>query len=240
MIVIAHRGSSQKAPENTMPAIKKAIRDGADAVEVDVQLTKDQQVVVFHDEWVNRTTNGKGFICDLTYAELEKLDTGSWFHPRFRGTKIPLLSDVLDIAKKNTMPLHVELKNNLISYPNLEQKAIQLIQERNMDEQVIISSFKRQSLEICQYFAPHIRRGFLCWSTLNPFFQWAEWASLELYSIHPPISLIDASIKQLQQMGYKIFPYVIEQQYQLQLCIHYKVDGMFTNSPKRVKELLTR
>src|SRR5690606_19539586 len=105
MLVIAHRGSSQIAPENTLPAIDRAIQDGADAIEIDVQLTKDGQVVVFHDEWVNRTTNGRGFICDLTYAELERLDAGSWFHPRFQGTKVPLLSEVLALVKQHQVLL---------------------------------------------------------------------------------------------------------------------------------------
>lgn len=238
MLVIAHRGSSQSAPENTIPAIEKAIHDGADGIEIDVQLTKDGRVVVIHDEWVNRTTNGRGFICDLTYADLQRLDAGSWFHPKFQGSKIPLLSEILDLIQQKPILLNIELKNNLIPYPTLEEKTIQLIKQYNLEEYVLISSFKKESIERCYQLAPEIKRGLLYLGPLDPFLELTEWESLGLYSVHPPIAFVDQRVKVCQELGYKVFPYVVEDKYQLKLCLNYKVDGFFTNAPKSYKKML--
>lgn len=240
MEVIAHRGSSQAAPENTLPAIQKAIRDGADAVEIDVQLTKDQQMIVIHDEWLNRTTNGNGFIFDSTYSYIKQLDAGSWFRPQFKGTKVPLLEEVLTLLQSTSLDVHVELKNNLIPYNGIEKKVTQLIQQKNMEDQVIISSFRRNSLELCRDLAPTIRRGYLCWSTLSPLYKKEEWEELQLFSVHPHIFLVTSEISRLQKLGYKVFPYVIQRKRDLLQCLKYGVDGLFTNCPGRVQQLLKR
>jgi glycerophosphoryl diester phosphodiesterase len=240
MIVIAHRGSSQIAPENTLPAIKKAIQDGADAIEIDVQLTKDQQMVVIHDEWLNRTTNGQGFICDSTYAYIQRLDAGSKFHRKFKDCKVPLLEEVLNLVKPYAIDLHVELKNNLIPYPGLEDKIVELIQEKEMEARVILSSFRKDSLERCKQIAPHIRRGCLIWGALPNLYESRVLDNLQLYSIHPNISLLDSKISRFKNKGYLIFPYVVERKRELSLCHKYHVDGLFTNCPGRVKQLLSR
>lgn len=240
MEVIAHRGSSQAAPENTLPSIQKAIRDGANAIEIDVQLTKDKQIVVIHDEWLNRTTNGNGFICDSPYSYIKQLDAGSWFGPKFKGTKIPLLEEVLTLLQPTLINIHVELKNNLIPYIGIEKKVTQLIQQKGMEGQVIISSFRRDSLELCKELAPNIRRGYLCWSTFSPLYQEKEWEDLQLYSVHPHIALLNSRVSKLQEIGYKVFPYVIKTKRDLVLCIQHRVDGLFTNCPGRVQQLLKR
>lgn len=238
MLVIAHRGASQSAPENTLPAIKKAMYDKTDGIEIDVQLTKDKEVVVFHDEWVNRTTNGKGFICDLTYEKLQRLDAGSWFHPKFQGTKIPLLREVLELIQGQPILLNIELKNNLIPYPGLEEKTIQLIKQYHLEEQVLISSFKKESLKRCQQLAPEIKRGLVCWHISEPQKVHTEWKSLELYSLHLPVALVNRKVKLWQALGYKVFPYVVESKDQLKLCVYYQVDGFFTNTPRSCKKML--
>ncbi|WP_202081015.1 glycerophosphodiester phosphodiesterase [Caldalkalibacillus salinus] len=238
MKVIAHRGSSQLAPENTLPAISRAIRDGADAVEIDVQLTKDHECIVFHDEWLNRTTNGKGFICDTPYGHIRTLDAGSWFSKRFRETRVPSLDQVLSLVSRHPVELHIELKNNLIVYKGLEEKVIDLVQQYQMEDQVVISSFRRESLEKCLALAPNIRRGYLCWSTTRPLFAHYEWRHLQLYSVHPHVSLMDTSLMRLQRLGYRIFPYPVDRKRFLRQCITLGVDGLFTNSPKKVKQMI--
>ncbi|EGL81656.1 glycerophosphoryl diester phosphodiesterase [Caldalkalibacillus thermarum TA2.A1] len=238
MIVIAHRGSSQLAPENTLPAIKQALRDRIEAIEIDVQMTKDGQVIVFHDEWLGRTTNGNGFVYDTLYAEIRRLDAGKWFHPRFTGTHVPLLAEVLKLLKDHPVTLNIELKNNLIDYPGLEKSVIDLVHRYKMENKVILSSFRVDSLQTCLSLAPHIRRGLLCWGTLDPFFSNHAWRELQLYSIHPHVALLGDNLRLLQQEGYYIFPYVIERKSQLTLCQDFNVDGVFTNCPRRIKKLL--
>jgi glycerophosphoryl diester phosphodiesterase len=240
MKIIAHRGASQVAPENTMPAFLKAIQAGADAIELDVQMTRDNQVIVIHDEWLNRTTDGHGFVCNMTAKSMRQLDAGSWFHPTFANTKVPLLAEVLDFVSQKGIAIHIELKNNLIPYPGLENEVIQLIRQFRMENSVVLSSFRFDSLYHCQHLAPHIRRGFLCWNVVQILDHRDGWKELELFSVHPHISMLSASLRPVYEEGLRIYPYVVERKSQLQQCVTYGVDGFFTNSPRQAKRLLLK
>jgi glycerophosphoryl diester phosphodiesterase len=110
LLLIAHRGASGHAPENTLAAFKKAVTLGATFIETDLQLTRDARLVAIHDETVNRTTNGKGAVHDMTLAELRRLDAGSWFGSEFAGERIPTLEEVLDFAKKFDVIFYLEMK----------------------------------------------------------------------------------------------------------------------------------
>ena len=110
MLVIAHRGASGHAPENTLAAFKEAVALGATFIETDLQLTRDARFVAIHDDTVNRTTNGLGAVHDLTLAELRKLDAGSWFGSEFAGERIPTLDEILEFSKKNDVVFYLELK----------------------------------------------------------------------------------------------------------------------------------
>jgi len=109
VIVIAHRGFSGGAPENTISAFKKAIEVGSDMIELDVRFSKDGEIVVIHDETLERTTTGKGRVIEKTISELKQLDAGSKFHSSFSGEKIPTLRDVLQLAHRQ-IPVNIELK----------------------------------------------------------------------------------------------------------------------------------
>lgn len=108
-IIYGHRGASKYAPENTFASYSKAVEMGADGIEIDVHKSKDGYLVVCHDEKVDRTTNGKGFIKDLTLKEINSLDAGSWFSKEYQGQHIPILEEVLEFVKK---------KNILLNYLN--------------------------------------------------------------------------------------------------------------------------
>jgi glycerophosphoryl diester phosphodiesterase len=110
LLLIAHRGASGHAPENTLAAFKKAVTFGATFIETDLQLTRDARLVAIHDETVNRTTNGKGAVHDMTLGELRRLDAGSWFGSEFAGERIPTLEEVLDFAKKFDVIFYLEMK----------------------------------------------------------------------------------------------------------------------------------
>src|SRR5438477_9822141 len=101
MLVIAHRGASGNAPENTMAAFKKAVALGANFIETDLQLSRDARLVAIHDATVNRTTNGQGTVHDMTLTELRRLDAGSWFGSEFAGERIPTLDEILAFSKKH-------------------------------------------------------------------------------------------------------------------------------------------
>src|SRR5438132_11021304 len=110
MLVIAHRGASGNVEENTMAAFKQAVALGANFIETDLQLSRDAHFVAIHDATVNRTTNGKGTVHDLTLAELRQLDAGSWFGSEFAGERIPTLEEILQFSKKNDVVFYLELK----------------------------------------------------------------------------------------------------------------------------------
>lgn len=146
--IFAHRGLSGLYPENTMAAFKAAVEVGAHGIELDVQMSQDGELVVIHDEKIERTTNGVGYVKDLTLNRLKQYDAGSWFHADFQNENIPTLNEVLEWVK--TLPykliVNIELKNDRIDYEKLEEKVLRLIHELNLHQQCILSSFNRDSL----------------------------------------------------------------------------------------------
>jgi len=157
--VIAHRGFSGRAPENTVAAIREAIAIGADMAEIDVTLTADERVVVIHDETLQRTTNGSGNVADHSFDEIRSLDAGSWFAPQFAGEKIPTLGEVLDTTKGRIL-LNVEIKSEAVDR-GISDKVAAAIRERGMIKQVIVSSFSPTALEQMHEVAPEIRTAVL-------------------------------------------------------------------------------
>lgn len=141
--IVAHRGASAYYPENTMAAFEGAITQGADMVELDVQLTSDGEVVVFHDETISRCTDGRGKVGDHTLAQLKKLDAGSWFHKKYKGEKIPTLSEVLDFCKSK-IAVNIEIKTEAVTNAvsrGIEEKCLSLVEENGMQKHVFFSSF---------------------------------------------------------------------------------------------------
>lgn len=163
MEVYAHRGFSGEYPENTMLAFQKAYDAGVDGIELDVQMTKDGEIVVIHDERVDRTTNGIGYVKDFLYKQLRSLDAGSWFHDRFARQRIPALMEVLewiqDLDKE--IMINIELKNNAINYPNLEEKLLKMIGQFQLEKQVVLSSFNIYSMLKARRLHPSIEIGTL-------------------------------------------------------------------------------
>lgn len=158
---IAHRGLESIAPENTLVSFILAIEKGADGVELDVQLTKDNQVVVIHDITIDRTTNGTGKVKDKTLAQLKQLDAGSWFGSKFSKVKIPSLEEVLRMfhGKENVI-LIIELKNSGL-FSKLPRKVVGLINYYNMERQIYVASFNLIALWHTKNLNPRIRTSLL-------------------------------------------------------------------------------
>ncbi len=157
-IIIAHRGASAYFPENTMIAFKKAIELGAEMIELDVALSKDGVPVVFHDARLNKHTNGRGYLSNYTLNELKQLDAGSWFDPQFSNQKIPTLEEVLKFAS-GTIAINIEIKREAVSdsiFGGIEQKVIQLVNEFDMQNHVLFSSFDYRALLHLKQLAPDI------------------------------------------------------------------------------------
>lgn len=154
--VITHRGFSGRAPENTLAAFRKALEVGADMIELDVRLSKDRELVVIHDQHLNRTTDGKGRVSELTLAQLRKLDAGSSFSEEFTGERIPTLEEALSLVE-SLMLLNVEIKTDANTVELVTEKVLRLIHEMRMGDQVIISSFDPRALKHSHEIDPGVK-----------------------------------------------------------------------------------
>ncbi len=160
--VIAHRGASGDAPENTMAAISQAIDEGARMIEIDIQATRDDEIVVFHDHVLGRTTNGSGHIRQTSYDDLKQLDAGGWFDARFAGERIPRLDEVLDLIQGKAY-LNLEIKP-LKDDPHAERlitQAMNIIQEHDMENYTVYASFDHHALKLVKEIDPLARTAAL-------------------------------------------------------------------------------
>ena len=157
----AHRGFSGQYPENTMLAFKKAWEAGADGIELDVQMTKDGQVVVIHDEKVDRTTNGSGNVRDLTLAELRKLDASYIYTGKMGVNPVPTFEEYCAWVAGTDLVTNIELKTGVYPYPGIEAKVWELIQKYHLENKVIISSFNHYSILRMKELAPELPYGLL-------------------------------------------------------------------------------
>lgn len=162
MKVWAHRGCSQRYPENTLLAFEKAAAvSGLTGIELDIQLTRDGEMVVIHDERVDRTTEGMGYVRDYTLSQIKKLHIYADDKP---SQEVPIITEVLDLLApqmKVGLKLNIELKNSVYPYPGMEEKIVELIRERGLQESVVYSSFYAASLEKLKRLAPDVELGIL-------------------------------------------------------------------------------
>lgn len=158
--VFGHRGDSAHAPENTLPAFALAMERGADGIELDVHLSRDGELVVIHDETLERTTNGTGLVKDHTLAQLRNLcaDNGM---DGFAEARIPTLREVLALVQPGTMQVNIELKTGILWYEGIEEKALALVNGMGMKDRVIWSSFNHYSIREVRRLDPTARTAWL-------------------------------------------------------------------------------
>ena len=162
-IVIAHRGASAYAPENTLSAFKLAIEMRAEMIELDVAFSKDGVPVVIHDETLDRTTSGKGLVVNHTLAELKKMDTGSWFGAKFKGEPFPTLEEVL-ILTRGKIAVNIEIKHEAVTDEakgGIVDKALSIVKSVGVQDQVIFSSFDYRVMEHLNKLAPAMPKAIL-------------------------------------------------------------------------------
>jgi glycerophosphoryl diester phosphodiesterase len=160
-LVIAHRGASAERPENTLSAFERAAELGAPWVELDVQLTRDDQLVVIHDSTLDRTTDGHGGVRDHTLAELERLDAGRWFAPACAGERIPTLAAVLAWARHRRIGVDIEIKNGPIFYDGIVEGVLATIKATGTTDQVLVTSFDHHAIAHLRQLDQAIATGLL-------------------------------------------------------------------------------
>ncbi|MFD1736386.1 glycerophosphodiester phosphodiesterase [Bacillus salitolerans] len=229
--IFGHRGSAGTHPENTMMSFQEAERVGADGIELDVQLSKDGEMVIIHDEKVDRTTDGKGWVKDLTLKELRQLDASYKFSYNERCI-IPSLEELFSWASPNSLLINVELKNTVVLYEGLEEKVIQLIRNYHMENRVIISSFNHYSLVKCRNIAPDIEIGALYSDGL--FEPWHYATRIGAGALHPNYKAAPPEIiSQSQLNGIKMRPYTVNKVEDMKKLFSVNCSGFFTDFPER-------
>lgn len=207
-LIFAHRGASKLAPENTMPAFEIAAESGADGIETDVQLTKDQVPVLIHDENLRRTTNGTGFVQDYTYAQLRLLDAGSWFSPEYSDTYIVSLEEFLRWFHDKPMFLNIELKTNVIPYKNIEQIVYDTLKRHQVLERTVFSSFNPDSLVRLKEINPSVPTAFLTSTKMRDLCQYAK--SIGADALHVKHRLLDKKLaKKCRKEGLDLRIYTV-------------------------------
>lgn len=233
-MIFAHRGASGNAPENTMAAFRLAVELGCEAIELDVQLTKDGEVVICHDQALDRTTNGSGLLKDYTLSELQRFDAGSWFDETFAGEKIPSLDQFLSFIAGTNVTVNIELKNLPIAYEQMERKVVELIHKHGMAEKVIISSFDHYSLAHVAKLDSSLKLGVLLDTKLYEPWHYAARLPFAAYSIHPHFSFVDEMyVKECHKLGFKVIAYTVDDTDWYQHYRRMGIDGIFSNYPER-------
>lgn len=233
----AHRGASGYCPENTMAAFRKSIELGANAIETDVQMTKDGQLVLIHDESLLRTTGSTKLVKDVMLEELRQLDAGSWFDPIFKHEYVPTLNELYELVKPLDMLVNVELKNSTIPYLGLEEAVVQLTRHYGMSERVIISSFNHYSLVLCKQLAPEIRTGILYMEGLYE--PWAYAARIGASALHPYHRAVKPEwVAQAAQQGVHYHPFTVNEPEHMRALLDMGVSGIITDYPDILGGLL--
>jgi glycerophosphoryl diester phosphodiesterase len=239
-IIIAHRGDKAYAPENTLAAFKQAAEKGADAIEFDVKLTADGQVVVLHDQTVDRTTNGTGNVARLPLAALRDLDAGVQFPGQFPGEKIPTLDEVFETVGL-LLHMNVELTNYATPGDALVPKVVELVKKHRLQKQVLFSSFFVRNLRKASTLLPEVPRGLLTLSGLLGF--WGRtfgWRS-DYYALHPYISDLNAGlVYRIHAAGKRIHVWTVNADADLKRMVGLGVDGVITDDPALALRLLGR
>ncbi|MCZ2126868.1 MAG: hypothetical protein LC099_03735 [Anaerolineales bacterium] len=240
-ILLAHRGDSAHAPENTLPAFEQALRKGADGVELDAKLSADGQIVVLHDATVNRTTNGAGSVRRLTLEQIRALDAGAWFDKKFSGVKIPLLEEVFETVGKDKL-INVELTNYNSPWDGLTAKVCSLIQRHNNAEQIIFSSFFPSNLNIARRLLPQIPRGLLALPAVKG--AWARSFGFmfgDYQALHPHISDVRReSVERAHRLRRRVHVWTANSPADVQRLRDWGADGIFTDDPQTAAQALGR
>jgi glycerophosphoryl diester phosphodiesterase len=231
-LIFAHRGASAHAPENTLAAFREAIREGALAVEFDVKLTADGEVILLHDQTVDRTTDGGGELRKLPLAALLELDAGGWFDERYRGERIPTLAQVFEVYGRKLF-MNIELTNYATPRDALVEKTANLVTQFGLEEHVLFSSFFPSNLRKAERLLPEVPRGLLAWpGLLGAWGRNIGYRSARYQALHPHLSTVTKRmIQDVQGFGRRIHAWTVNQEADMLRLFSMGVDGIFTDDP---------
>ena len=235
----AHRGASGYAPENTLEAFNLAVRQKADGVELDVQMTKDGHLVVVHDEMIDRVSDGTGYVKDFTLNELREFNFNRT-HPEYARVQIPTLAEVYECLKPTGMTIIVEMKTGVYAYPGLEEAAVALTEEMGMTGQVIYSSFNHLSVAKVKALCPEVKTGILYGDVMADTVGYAERIGVD--ALHPGLwhLRMPGLAGEWLQSPLAVHVWTVNEERDLEDMIRLGVDAVITNYPDRAVSVRNR
>jgi len=231
---IAHRGFSAIAPENTIAAFEKGIEAGANMLEMDVMMTGDGQVIVFHDYRLGRTTNGSGLVKRSTFNHIKMLDAGIWFGRRYKEERVPLLGEVFEMAE-GRVRLNIEMKPRRHNgVQALVDKCEKIVERYRMSDDVIFSSFNLETLRYLHYKAPTLKFAPLYRHNLNPTPRSfpLQYGAQAVVLNHMFLNRV--TVRQFHNLGIKVFVYTVNALSRIEKMIRMGVDGVISDDPAAV------
>ncbi|WP_019552570.1 glycerophosphodiester phosphodiesterase [Propionispira raffinosivorans] len=238
--VWAHRGASgwdtQYAPENTMKAFQKAWDMKADGIEFDVQLTQDGEIVIVHDERIDRVSDQHGWVKDFSLQELKQMNFGQ-VHPEYGFTEIPTLTELFYWMQNNKLTMNIELKTGLIYYPCLEEKTLELVRQFGLENRVLYSSFNHYSLKRIKEINPQAEIGLLCGEDFIDIPHYP--ANLQATAIHPPVSIAKKTgfIEKCHVAGLSVNVWTVDVKTDMKWMCEAGVDAIFTDCPDHARKI---
>lgn len=253
IITAAHRGASGYAPEHTLLSYEMGEKMKGDYIEVDLQMTKDGELIAMHDEKVDRTTNGTGFVKDMTLAEIKQLNAGSWFNekypqyakPEYEGLQVPTLEEVFEKFGRGAK-YYIETKSPNV-YPGMEEKLLELLEkykltgENDRSSHVLIQSFSPDSLKKIHEMDPDLPLVQLKSYQTPASITDEELENIKQYAIGigPNFTKIDkAYVQKVREHNLLIHPYTINEKEDMRKALEWGVTGLFTNFPDRFNEVI--
>ena len=236
-LVWAHSGASGYAPENTLAAFQKAVDLGADGVELDIQLTKDDQIVVIHDETIDRTSDGKGWVKDYTLEELRAFNYNRT-KPEYKHADIPTMREVFELLKPTGLFINIEIKTGVVFYEKIEEKILALTKEMGMEDRVCYSSFNHYTVTRIHELKPDAEVGFLYAD--GPIDMPSYGVKHGVNALHPALYNLqyDGFVKECKEKGLKLNVWTVNERPYMEMCCQYGVDAIITNYPDIAKEVV--
>ena len=235
--IFAHRGASGYAPENTLEAFALAITQGADGIELDVQLTKDGIPVVIHDETIDRVTEKTGWVKDYTLNELKELTVLGNKFPEYSSSKIPTLEEVLDAVKTSGIQVNIELKTGIYWYPEIEQKVADLVKASGMEDKVIYSSFNHYSIQQIKKIVPDAETAYLYSDVILNVEDYAKNTGVD--GLHPAVYHVKMAdfLNEYLDSGLNVRVWTVNEKEDMEWLIRAGVTAIITNYPDKAVQI---
>lgn len=236
-LVIAHRGDLFKSPQNTSHSFLSAMEYDIDMIETDLNMTKDERIVIIHDQRVDNTSNGTGRVMDYTLKELKKLDFGSWMGEGFSGERILTLEEFIELTIEKIPALNLEIKNCPIKYGGIGERVISVLREYDIIDRVVISSFDHALIRRVKEIESNVVTGILYQAGLIDHITPAREAMAD--ALHPDHSCVDADmVRAAREAGLYVNVWTVDDEERMEELVRMGVSGLISNVPDRLSRVV--